>query len=124
MTALLEWFRNLFQFLGYWFEESWKQAVKIFTSGWGLVLIVSTLLYTLATYIVPILALMLDTINGLITGNWDFTPPAIISTVLAIANTFAPMDELMSYATAYGVLKASLALYRFIKGLIPTEAGT
>lgn len=124
LQAVADWLADIWTFLKDWCAESWKEIAKWGTMIWGLVTIAATLIWTLLSNIVPILTLMLDTLNGMVTGTWSFTPPSGIMNVLAIANTFCPLQEACSYATAYGVLKASLALYRFLKGLIPTEAGT
>jgi hypothetical protein len=124
MTAILDWFADIWVFLRYWLEESFKEAAKWGTSLWGLAVIITTLVWTVFSHIIPILGSLLDTLNGLVTGDWNYTPPAILSQVLAIGNTLCPLDELITYAAAYGTLKAGLALFRFVKNLIPTEAGT
>lgn len=124
MTRVIEWFYNIKEFLAYWFQESWKQAAGFGTSIWGLIIIVGTLIWTLVTHLIPLLHQLLSTVNGLVTGNFNYTPPGVISEALAIANTFAPLDELMGFAVVYGTMKATIAIYRFVKGLIPTESGT
>ncbi len=123
MNAIIAWFKDTRQFLGFWFEESWKEVVKWGATGWGLVTIIVAVIWTVLTHIVPMLSLLLDTLNGLVTGNWNYEPPAAIMNILAIGNTFTPLQELMQYAITYGTLKGSLLLYRWVKTLIPTEAG-
>jgi hypothetical protein len=124
LQVVADWLADIWTFLKDWCGESWKEVAKWGTALWGLVAIAGTLIWTVLTHIVPLLTLLLDTINGLVTGTWNFAPPAGITNVLAIANTFTPLQEAMGYAAAYGLLKGTLALYRFIKNLIPTEAGT
>lgn len=124
LQVIADWLADLWTFIKYWSEESWKEAMKWGTGLWGLVVGIFGLIWTLLTHIVPILTLMLDTLNGLTTGTWDLRPPSYIMGALAIGNTFCPLEEALGYAAAYGVLKAGLALFRFVKSLIPTEAGT
>jgi phage-related protein len=94
------------------------------TSLWGLLLVLGTLIWTIVTHIIPIITLCLSTLNSLVTGSWNLAPPTGIMTCLQIANTFTPLQEAMQMATAYGILKASQALFRWLKSFIPTEAGS
>jgi uncharacterized membrane protein len=122
MGRIIEWISSTRQFMIYWFQESYKEAVRLATTGWGIVAIVATLLYTLLTNIVSVVALLLSTVNGLVTGQWNYAPPAAISYILSVANTFTPLEEMMSMAIAYGTLKGGLALYRWVKSYFFTAS--
>lgn len=117
---IVQGIKDVWTFIVYWFQESFKEVAKWGLSLWGLVTIVAMLVWTILSNIVPLITLLLSTLNGLITGDWNFTPPGSIMSVLAIGNTFSPLQEALGYGASYGLLKGTLALYRFIKSLIPT----
>jgi hypothetical protein len=123
LQAVADWLADIWTLLKYFATGFVGEAVRWGTTIWGLVLLIATLVWTLLTHIVPVLTLLLSTVTGLATGTWNLAPPAGIMNVLAIANTLCPLEEALAYGSAYGVLKAGLALYRWYKGLIPTESG-
>src|SRR5438045_2619956 len=98
MTGILNWLSDQWNLVGYFLVEFFKESAKWGTGLWGLVVVLVSLGWTLLTHIIPILTLMLSTLNGLVTGNWNFAPPGSIMNLLAIANTFSPVQELMTYA--------------------------
>jgi len=118
---MIDWLSDIWQFLQYWFHEMFVNVAKIGTSFWGLIVIFAGLLWTVLNHIVPMLSLVLDSLNAMVTGNFNYAPPSAIMNVLAIANTFMPVEELMAFGVAYGTLRGSLALYRFVKSYLPTE---
>lgn len=118
MIALLNWFRWLGQFLVFWLQESFKEAVKFGTSFWGLALIVASLAWTVVSNIVPLLTLTLSTLNSIATGTWNLAPSSTLTVVLNTANTFVPLQELCAAIVTYGALLGALNLYRFVKNLI------
>jgi len=122
-TGIYTWFGNIRQFASEWWGGFWRELVKMGTTGWGLIVVVSGLLYAVATHIVPLFMVLVSTLTATVTGTFDLVPPPIIATVLAIANTFCPLDEFCGRLVTYGTLIGSLALYRWIKTLIPAEAG-
>jgi len=124
MTTLFAWLGDLFGFLGVWAQESFRVAKNYVTGFWGFGTAVVAIMWVVAQHIIPMLHLAIDTLNGIVTGSWDFTPPTGLTTVLMIANTFAPLDEFMSYLTAYGVLVTSLAIYRMVKAWFPTDGNS
>lgn len=91
---------------------------------WAFLVAVVGLLWAVVTHIVPMVTVMLNVLSGLTTGDWSFEPPSGITTFLQIANTFVPLEEFFSMLIVYGTLTTSLAIYRVVKNLIPTEAGS
>lgn len=120
MTTLLNWLRDLFGFLGNWFIECFRIAKNYVTSFWAFAVAVVGIAWVIVNHIVAIIALLLDSISGLVTGDWSFTPPDGISTILAGANTFFPLQEFFGYLITYGILLTVLTVYRIIKSYVPT----
>jgi len=122
MHAIIDWILWLANFLKFWAQESFKEIVKIVSTFWGLILVVVALLWTVLGSIIPLLTLLVDTLNSLVTGEFNLAPPSAVMSIFAIANTFAPVEEFLQRAVAYGTLLGALTLYRVIKAYFVTAS--
>lgn len=124
MTALLQWFSALFAFLGDWAGESFKQVKTIVTGFWGFLVIAVGLIWTILNHLIPGLELLLRTLDSVVTGDWNLAAPSGVDNILAIGNTFFPLDRFFQYAVAYLTLRIALAVYRVVKSWLPAEGST
>jgi hypothetical protein len=123
MIAIIDWLVSIFHGVTYWFGEIFNEAVKFTTAQWGLVLIAAGLGTAGYEFAVPAIYTCSGLLSGLSVGSWNFALPGPLATAFAIANTFTPMDELVSYLAAYLTLMLGLTIYRYAKTWLPEVFG-
>ncbi|SRR6266446_1216035 len=124
MIAIIDWLVSIFHGVTYWFGELFKEWVKFVSTSWGLVLIVSGIAAGGYEFAIPAIYAASDLLTGLNPGSWSLgLPGSGMGTFMAVANTFTPLDELVSYAAAYLSLVLGLTIYRYAKTWIPEVFG-
>ena len=71
MSFIADWLADIWESIQYWAVEVFKTVAKFGTTLWGLLVIIAGLLYTVLSHIVPMLSLVLDAMNSMVTGNFD-----------------------------------------------------
>lgn len=123
MSAIIDWLVSIFHGVTYWFGEVFKEVVKFTTAQWGLVLIAAGLGTAGYEFAIPAIYACSDLMTGLNPGSWSLGLPGGLSTAMAIANTFTPMDEFISYLASYLTLLLGLTIYRYVKTWLPEVFG-
>lgn len=117
--TLINWLWKALDAAEWNWNEIWKQIKSFFVSTWGLLLIVSGLVWSALQFAI-------HSVDSLIAAVEHIIWPSIsvgssgLSQTFAICNTFLPLEELFGYIVIYGTVVAALTAYRAIKSWIPT----
>lgn len=123
MIAIIEWLINIAKAIGYWFQEIFREAIKFTTTAWGVIVLVVGLAYAAMLDTVGAINSVVVSIDGFTSNGPSLTAPSGIGGMLAIANTFTPLDEVFQYASAFLIVLLGVGIYRLIKSWIPTMSG-
>jgi hypothetical protein len=120
MLSLIQWIADIRNLLVYWLQDAFREVVKFTTAHWGIVLIFAALAWGAMDIATSGFIVLLSIVNGLASDSFSLTPPTELLNVLAIANTFTPLQEFFVYLIGYLTLLGGLTLYRIVKSWIPT----
>jgi hypothetical protein len=124
MNALISFFIG---FKG-WFDWALRALVgfykKQFQLWWLVLVLAASWAWALVTHMNDMLTMLSDSLAAITPEQINLTPPAAVGQVMAIANTFFPMNEAIAFTISYAALKIALTAIRFIKGFIPTLSGS
>lgn len=110
--------------VSYWASELLKGLIKAGTTFWAALVLAAGLAWTIGHYIVLAMTDMVASIAAISTGSYTLAVPSGVSSVLAIGNTFTPLNEAFAYAAAYFTIMLVMLLYRNVKSWIPTLSGS
>lgn len=116
MQTLIDW-------LNFFLGAIWTAFKAFLETQWALIVIVVGWIFAALTVFSGLLT---DSI-GRWTGVRDQVPnlnlgaPTGVSDILAICNTFFPLNEVLAFLLSYGLLLALMMVYRFFKTMLPGE---
>ncbi len=117
--SLLNWFSEARTWLDWLWRECWRQVAKVFTSVWGVGLIVVGWICTGAKWVGDSLQELAGAIDQIKFPSMDHSGGPMTQ-ALEIANTFLPLQEMFSFVVAYIALRCALSMYRHIRSWLPT----
>lgn len=123
MQSLFNALSNIWRFLTWCWEEGTRLIHKYYLILAGVGSMILGYVTPVLDWINVSLLFVWDCIRGIEFGEFDLTPSPLVADVLAIANTFTPLDELAAYAILYMSLLIGLAAYRFTCRWLPTIGG-
>jgi hypothetical protein len=100
-------------------QEVFRQVGVIFSTVWTIVLAFVALVYWFFNTVGAMIASLISIVDQLVFGATSASGSGL-STFLATANTFVPLQETMVFLVSFGALLIALTTYRLIKSWIPT----
>lgn len=123
MIALIQIIRGLGDWFGWVWKESWRLFKEWNIALWGLVLGVFSFLLPLLDFPIRLINWLLLRIQQIDIPSFDFSNPSGAHQILAIANTFFPLDEFVRWVVAYCIFYLIVTAYRIIRSWIPRIHG-
>jgi thiol:disulfide interchange protein len=120
MTWLHALIINGFLMLAGALSELWHVVREFLTTKWAAFILAVGVIWTVLSQGVALGQKILLILTNIVVSGFDLAPSGQILNVLAIANTFFPLDQLCVYTVAYGILVLAMTVYRFAKSMIPS----
>ncbi len=110
-----------------WFGWAWDEFWRLFKDSgilhWGLVLGAVSFIYKLLDFPLRLVNWLLLRLQDIDISSFDFSKPTGAHQILALANTFFPLEEGFKLLAAYVVIYCFFIIYRKIKAWIPLMGG-
>lgn len=109
--------------ISYAWEEFSRVIKEYYIAAWAVVLAVLTAISYGLSILIKVINILIPLLQGIDVASFDFSVPSPIANVLALMNTFFPLDELVRYFVSFCLFSITWSAYKFIKSWLPRING-
>ena len=121
-NKVLSFFLSLWGSFGDLVKEIVRQCGVTLANAWTIGLAVIAAVWTVAEKIKAMVAQVAGIVDQLAFPSVSTPSSGPLTEILAVANTFLPLDTMMLNLVQWGALLLALTVYKLVKSWIPTLA--